>query len=103
MKVQLAFVPTGGGEPNRSLDFDMPGVPQSGDHVTILWPGQSGSADFIVRRAWWTLASPEARPTHRADEAIVGTTDSVTVECEFAVGSVSSEEHKGFACGIMGA
>ncbi|MBC8339893.1 MAG: hypothetical protein ISR51_02115 [Rhodospirillales bacterium] len=94
MKIQFLLFPDDGDEPDHNLMFDLPGVPQAGDRVTISHPGQEGCTDFIVRRACWDLDHPDPGPHHRAGEVIVGTTNSVTVECIFAVGQYSSEEHK---------
>jgi hypothetical protein len=100
MEVRLMIVPEEGEEFEHSLVFDMPGVPQAGDCVTVSRPGQAGSTKFIVRRAQWTLDYPDAGPHHRADAHIVGTTDAVTLECEYAVSPYSAEEHKRSAiCG----
>ncbi len=95
MKIQFLLFPDEGDEPDHSLTFDLPGVPQAGDRVTISHPGQEGCTNFIVRRTLWGLDHPDPKPHYRADEIVVGTTSAVTVECTFAVGSYSSEEHKG--------
>jgi len=95
MKIQFLFFPDEEDEPDHSLTFDLPGVPQAGDLVTISHPSQEGYANFIVRRTRWDLDHPDPEPHHRAGEIIVGTTTTVTVECTFAVGPYSSEEHKG--------
>ncbi len=97
MRVQLVFVSNEDQEPAHGLVVDMPGVPQAGDRLTILRSGQSGSVNFVVRHARWTLDHPDTAPIHRAGECVVGTTKSVTVECEFEVGSYASEEHKAVA------
>ncbi len=97
MRVHLVFVPDEDIAPEHTLDFDMPSAPQVGDYLTIVRPGQSGSATLIVRHVFWTLDCPEAAAAHRADSAAVGAVDSVTVECEFTVGPYASEEHHGIA------
>lgn len=95
MRVNLAFVSNEGVEPPDGLDFEMPDVPCPGDRITIQRPGQEGSSDFIVRRRHWTLDHPECGPPrHHVGETVTGTTRAVTVECEFAIGPYSSEEHK---------
>ncbi|NQV83218.1 MAG: hypothetical protein HQ494_05305 [Rhodospirillales bacterium] len=99
MKVQFLFFPEEGDEPDHTMTFDLPGVPQAGDRVTISHPGQEGCANFIVRRTRWDLDHPDPEPHHRAGEIVVGTTCAVSVECTFAVGPYSSEEHKGVAIG----
>ncbi len=99
MKIQFLLFPDEGDEPDHSLTFDLPGVPQAGDQVTISRPGQEGCANFIVRRPLWALDYPDAEHAHRAGEAAVGTTNAVSVECGFKVGPYSSEEHKGIAIG----
>lgn len=97
MRVELVLVPIEDEEPHHNLMFEMPGVPQTGDCVTISRPGQSGSTEFVVRRTCWTLNHPETGSNHHAGESIVGSTVSVAVECEFAAGPYSSEEHKKFS------
>ncbi len=97
MRVELVLVPIEDEEPHHKLVFEMPGVPQAGDCVTISRPGQSGNTEFIVSRTCWTLDYPETGPIHHAGESIVGTTNSVTVECEFVAGPYSFEEHKSVA------
>jgi len=97
MKIQFLLFPDEGGEPDHSLTFDLPGVPQAGDRVTISHPGQEGCTNFIVRRTLWDLDHPDPEPHYRAGEIVVGTTSAVTVECTFAVGPYSAEEHKGVA------
>ncbi len=99
MKVELVLVPVEDEEPHHKLLFEMPGVPRAGDCVMISRPGQSGSTEFIVSRTCWTLDYPEAGSIHHAGEPIIGTTSSVTVECEFVAGPYSSEEHKSVAVG----
>lgn len=94
MNIQFLLFEDGGQEPSHSLTFDLPGVPQSGDKVTISRPGQEGCSNFIVRRAHWNLDHPGDPVPHRAGELIVGNTSAITVECTFAVGSYASEEHK---------
>jgi len=85
MKIKFVFVPPGGGEADYSLEFELPSVPQPGDYISINEKGQKGTSDFIVRRSWWILNS--------GGEGI-GTTDTVGVECEFAIGHYSSDSHK---------
>jgi len=94
MKIQFLLFPNEGDEPDHSLTFDLPGVPQVGDRVTISHPGQEGYANFVVRRAQWDLDFPDVETSHRAGENVVGITSAVTVECAFMVGPYSSEEHK---------
>ncbi len=97
MRVQLVFVSNADDTPAHGPAFDMPSVPRAGDWVTILRSGQAGSTSFLVRRIWWTLDYPDTVPFHRAGECVMGTTKSVTVECEFEVGSYWSEDHKAVA------
>jgi len=94
MKINVLLFPDDSDEPDHSLTFDLPGVPQAGDLVTITHPGQEGCSNFIVRRAQWDLDSPDFPASHRAGEAAIGTTTAVTIECVFMVGPYSSEEHK---------
>jgi hypothetical protein len=94
MRVELVLMPIQDEEPHHRLMFEMPGVPQAGDCLTISRPGQSGHTEFVVRRACWTLEHPCTGSPHHAGEIVVGTTNAVTVECEFVAGPYSSEEHK---------
>ncbi len=94
MRVELVLAPVGEEEPHHRLVFEMPGVPRTGDCVTVSRPDQSGNTEFVVKRTCWTLDHPETGSTHHAGESVVGTTTSVTVECEFVAGAFSSEEHK---------
>ena len=94
MRIELALAPSEDEESHHRLVFEMPGVPHVGDCVTISRPDQAGNTEFIVRRTCWTLDSRETGPIHHVGESAVGTTSSVTVECEFVAGPLSSEEHK---------
>jgi len=94
MNVRLVFVPPGGGEADYSLDFDLPAIPRAGDYITIARPDQLGTEDFKVRRTWWTLEFPDSQPYKTSDDSTQGTVKSIVVECEFAKGVFSSEEHK---------
>lgn len=94
MNIQILLIPIDGETADHGVIFDMPGVPQAGDCVTIERPGQTGSTSFIVRRTFWHLDSPDVDASHPAGERVVGTTSAIAVECEFAVGPYSSEEHK---------
>ena len=86
MKVNLSFVPPGGGETDYSLTIEMPEIPQQGDYITVTRPGQNGSENFIVKWTWWTLEF--------VDSKNIGTTKELWVECEFAVSPFSSDDHK---------
>ena len=97
MRIELVLAPTEDEEPHHRLAFEMPGVPQAGDCVTVSRPDQSGHTEFVVSRTCWALDSGEAGSTQHAGESVVGTTTSVTVECEFVAGPFSSEEHKRIA------
>ncbi len=94
MMMQFLLFQNGEDEPIQSLAFDLPGVPQTGDLVTISRPDQEGCSDFIVRRVQWDLDYPDSKTTHRADKIVIGSARAVTVECTFALGPYSSEEHK---------
>ena len=97
MRVELVLVPIEEEEPHHRLVFEMPGVPRSGDCVTISRPGQSGSSEFVVSRTYWTLDYPETGSMPHAGGSVVGTTTAVTVECEFVAAPYSFEEHKSIA------
>ena len=94
MKATLAFVPPGGGEADYYLEFELPGVPQPGDYISIARSGQQGTEDFIVRRTWWRLEHPDSTPGVSAERARSGTTQRVTIECEYARSPYSSESHR---------
>ena len=102
MKARLVFVPPGGGEADYSLLFDLPGVPQAGDYISIQRGEETGTEDFIVRRTWWHLNTPEIRATVIGDDERMGEVAVLVVECEFAVGHNSHADHKA-ACGRCGA
>ena len=97
MRVELVLAPLDVEEPHHRLVFEMPGVPRAGDRVTVSRPDQSGNTEFVVKRTCWTLDHPETGSPYHAGESVVGTTASVTVECEFVAGTFSSEEHKSVA------
>lgn len=93
MKARLVFVPPGGGEAEYTLEFDLPAVPRSGDYISIKRPGQNGTEDFMVRRAWWWLWTPEVNAAVIEDEPMIGQVEDLVVECEFAIGPFSDEQH----------
>jgi len=97
MRVEFVLAPVEDEEPHHRLVFEMPGVPQTGDCVTISRPDQSGNTEFVVSRICWTLDYRDTGSSHYVGETVVGTTSSVTVECEFVAGPFSSEEHKRIA------
>ena len=95
MRVNLTFVPPGGGEADYSLEFDMPVLPRAGDNISISRPNQTGTEDFIVRRVWWQLSHPSTGLYDDGDKPRpMGKADAVWVECEFAESGWSSEAHK---------
>jgi len=63
LKATLAFVPSGGGEADYHLDFELPGVPQPGDYISIARSGQSGERRislFVEPGGTWSTRT--ARP-----------------------------------------
>ena len=92
MKVNLSFVPPGGGETEYSLEFDLPSVPQRGDYISVFRPGQAGAETFVVKRTWWSLEFD--------DEHTRGSLNNVWVECEFALSYAASEEHRRYCEGF---
>jgi hypothetical protein len=94
LKATLAFVPPGGGEADYHLEFELPGVPQPGDYISIVRSRKRGTEDFVVRRTWWYLENPDSTPGASAERALTGTTRRVTVECEFARSPYASESHR---------
>lgn len=97
MKVRLVFVPPGGGEADYSLHFDLPGIPQPGDYISVKRPDQDGTADFIVRRSWWHLNYPNNKAIETAGDTGTGSLTELTVECEYSIGPYASTEHKATA------
>jgi len=79
MLVRLVFVPLGGGEADYSMDFEVPAIPRAGD--------------YIVRRTWWSLQYPDTEG-FTAKEGEHGEFRQAAIECEFAIGPFSSEDHK---------
>lgn len=93
MKVSLTFVPPGGGEADYGLDFDLPAVPQPGDYISVRRPGEIGTSDFIVKRAWWGLSYPTSESDLSTNHNRKGSLNSIVVECEFAKGPYSTPSH----------
>ena len=100
IRVNLSFVPPGGGETDYSLTMDMPALPRAGDYISVLRPPHQdkpdyvGSEDFIVRRVWWSCKYPDDGALyHEEGKQPVGTAE-IWVECEFAIGAYSSAAHK---------
>ena len=92
MEATLVFVPPGGGDPEYSLQFELPSVPQPGSYISITRPDQQvGTEDFIVRRSLWHLEHPT---TGAYGEGETGTMRELSVQCEFARGPYSSDEHR---------
>jgi hypothetical protein len=94
MKVSLVFVPPEGGESDYSLDFELPAIPRPGDYISIRRPNQDGTSDFIVRRTWWHLHYPSDALYQAEGDNTIGTVRGIAVECEFARGPYSGDEHK---------
>lgn len=98
MKVQLTFVPPEGGEADYSLIFDMQALPRPGDYISVTRPQAEneryGTSDFIVRRTWWHLNYPSNAVIGDPKNPVVGSVVEATVECEFALGPYSTDEHK---------
>lgn len=86
MKIELVFIPPGGGEIDHSLLVEMPEIPKVNDYISILRPGEGGTEDFIVKRTWWHLGA--------SDNGGNGTVRKISVDCEFALGPLPSEAHK---------
>lgn len=97
MIIQFQFFPEREEEiPSHTMTFDLPGLPQAGDRVTVTHPGQEGYTSYEVRRRVWDLDCPtEGAP--RADDPAIGQANAVIVECVFMVGPYVSEEHRGSA------
>ena len=93
MEATLVFVPPGGGDAEYSLQFELPSVPQPGNYISIIGPDQQvGSEDFIVRRSLWHLEHPTTGAY--GEEGETGTMRGLYVQCEFARGPYSSDEHR---------
>ncbi len=98
-KVRVIFTPREADQPVDGLEFGMPDAPRPGDCITIQRSGQEGATDFIVRQRYWTIEYPQCAAAPKAGESVVGGTRAATIECEFAVGALSSEEHEQIAAG----
>jgi hypothetical protein len=100
-KVQLSFVPPGGGEVDYGLTIMVPAVPREGDYITVMREGKTSQSDehvgtenFIVRRVWWNVKYPDdGQMTHEVGKEPVGTAE-IGVECEFALSAYSSQAHR---------
>ncbi len=79
LKVQLEFVPPGGGEPEFIREWDGPQVPQAGDVIQLDYGKRRGRGTFIVIRTVWSLLE---------DRQVA------QVVCEFASGHVDGAYHK---------
>lgn len=93
MKVTLTFVPPNGGEQDYQLSFELPSIPQQGDYISITRPDSEGTFDFIVRRTWWHLEYPENALYGSSSNPVHGAVGSIVVECEFAKGGFSNQDH----------
>jgi hypothetical protein len=100
-KVNLSFVPPGGGEVDYSLPVMVPALPREGDYISVLRDHKTPPADdyvgaesFIVRRVWWNVSYPDnGKHSHPAGTEPVGTSE-IWIECEFAISPYSSKAHK---------
>src|SRR5262245_60229831 len=92
MKVNLIFVPPGGGEADYSLDFELPAIPQPSDYITVVLRSEAESEHFIVRRTWWNLSYPPGGVIAKPSDC--GKVREIFVECEFAIGPYSSDSHR---------
>lgn len=105
-RVNLGFVPPGGGEQDYSLPIMVPAVPREGDYISVLRSGKPpsderymGTETFIVRRVWWNVDYPDnGKMVHEAGTEPTGTAE-IWVECEFAIGPFASQAHKDAAQG----
>ncbi len=94
MNVTLIFVPPDGGEADYQLSFELPAIPRPGDYISVMRPETQGSSDFIVRRTWWHLDYPDNALYGDSSNPVYGKVNTIFVECEFAAGHYSSEDHK---------
>lgn len=78
MKVELNFVPPGGGETDYVREVEVPSPPREGD--VIMLQEERGAATFIVRRVFWMFEGDEV--------------SKCWVTAEFAIGPVDSEGHR---------
>lgn len=103
IRVNLTFVPPGGGEIDYGLTMDMPALPREGDYISVtrerpkgatVDDDRLGSENFIVRRVWWFCKFPDdGKSSHTVGKEPIGTAEA-NVECEFAIGPYSSPAHK---------
>jgi hypothetical protein len=92
MEAMLVFVPPGGGDAEYSLQFELPSEPQPGSYISLSRPDQLGTEDFIVRRSLWHLEHPTTGAY--GEEGETGAMRGLYVQCVFARGPYSSEEHR---------
>lgn len=86
MKVNLSFVPPGGGKTEDSITVELPEIPRQGDYISVTRKGQTGTENFIVKRTWWNIAVDGSKPAASAKE--------IRVECEFASSPLSNDTHE---------
>jgi hypothetical protein len=91
MKVTIAFAPPGGGETNYEIQTEVPSLPRQGDYISLRLSPGAMSSDFIVRRVRWHFDS--------INDNEYSSLNTVIVEAEFAIGPLSSDDHK--ACCSM--
>jgi hypothetical protein len=84
--VTLTFVPPGGGEADYGIDVELPAVPRAGDFLCVYLEGRGDRSDFVVLRVWWNLKAKNTKLEGARH-------DGITVECEYALSSRSSDEH----------
>jgi len=86
MKVTLSFVPPGGGETDYEVECEVPFLPREGDYLTLRSSSDAMTSDFIVRRIRWHIRASEDDET--------ASVETIVVEAEFALGPLSSDNHK---------
>jgi hypothetical protein len=92
MNATLVFYPTGSDRWEYSLEFELPGVPNVGDYVSVQRTGQNGTEDFVVRGCWWELEHPTNQtgsPPNRQ-----GSVQFLHVKCEAVLGPRSTPGHQ---------
>ncbi len=87
--VEIVVREVGGTKPEYSLSFDVPGVPQIGDYISInrLDVREPLGEDLIVRHVWWRLK-------HSGESLSSGAVTEIFVECDKAIGPYSTAAWK---------
>jgi hypothetical protein len=84
----------GGLDPEYSLSFKLPAVPEIGSYISIHRPNYPPplGEDLIVRNVWWRLHHSETRSSVTSHEKEqFGDAIEIFVECDRALGPYASD------------